>query len=398
VNKVDILESAEDVERIETFIAEHARALLKFAPDILAVSARQAFQAKQSGDGRLLAQSGFERLETYMNSRLDETERFRLKLLNPLGVALRLTGYYSGIASDRLKLLRHDSATIEQIQAQLAIYKEDMERGFRLRLSEIENTLLEIENRGDEFFEDVVRLTRVFDLINKSKIKAQFEAQVVGEAPAQIERRVHDIIDWLLSSDLQQWETVKEQLTRRRPDHSEGAPGEIIGRFDLDRSRLLDTLGRTAQRTLENYDKDAESHRMAESVQGAVASAALLEVGAVGLGAVVSLVASTTVADITGFLAAGTLAALGLFVIPHRRRAAKRELRQKIGVLREQLMKALNAQFTAEMKRSLRRLDEAMSPYTRFVRTETERLTARVEEFAGLQDQIAKIKSRAQSR
>ena len=140
--------------------------------------------------------------------------------------------------------------------------------------------------------------------------------------------------------------------------------------------------------------RKAEASRIAESVQAAIANAALLEVGAVGLGTAVSLLASTTAADVTGLLAAGILATLGFFVIPRRRRTAKRELREKIAALREQLLAALRAQFEREMDRSLHRVRESVAPYSRFVRAEHEGLTAKRKELAGLSDSMAKLQGR----
>jgi small GTP-binding protein len=47
INKIDIFESPRDVEDVRTFVAENARALLGFSPEIFAVSARLALRAKQ---------------------------------------------------------------------------------------------------------------------------------------------------------------------------------------------------------------------------------------------------------------------------------------------------------------------------------------------------------------
>jgi hypothetical protein len=113
---------------------------------------------------------------------------------------------------------------------------------------------------------------------------------------------------------------------------------------------------------------------MADSVQRAVAETALLEVGAIGLGTLVGVIATSAAVDLTGILAASALAILGLFVIPNRRRVAKAELAARIEEMRRSLMEGLTGQFRREMDRSLARLREAISPYTRFVRTESEHL------------------------
>ncbi|HVT14624.1 MAG TPA: dynamin family protein [Thermoanaerobaculia bacterium] len=425
VNKIDILEDSADVERIRAFIADHAHALLGFAPDIFPVSARQALRAKGAGDPELLAVSRLPELERYVSATLDEKERLRLKLLNPLGVGTRLAQKYRDVADHQLALLAADFTAIEDIERQLALYREDMAREFRLRLADADNVLHELEGRGMAFFDETLRLARVVDLLNRGRIKAEFAKKVVGDLPQVIERRVQEVIDWLVSSDLRQWQAVMEHVARRRHvmsaggsggegrqrDSSAGALpegagradpadrmiGQVGGTFDLDRARLLDSVGRVAHETLDTYDKEAEATRMADSVQVAVASTALVEVGAIGLGTLLAHVLAGAAADATGVLAASVVALLGLFIIPSRRQAAKRELRRKIAALRGELMTALTRQFEREIERSLRRIDEAIAPYTRFVRAERQRLEASRDELTSLLGELAGLRRRAES-
>ena len=92
--------------------------------------------------------------------------------------------------------------------------------------------------------------------------------------------------------------------------------GQVDDRFEYDRQRLLEAVRGEAQRAIEGYDAAAEAKRLAGSVRDAVAQTALLQVSAVGLGTIVAVLASTTVADVTGILAAGALSVIGLFVLP----------------------------------------------------------------------------------
>jgi hypothetical protein len=79
-------------------------------------------------------------------------------------------------------------------------------------------------------------------------------------------------------------------------------------------------------------------------------------------------------ADVTGIIAASVMVALGLFIIPARKRTAKKEMNERLAVLRVQLTEALKGQFEKELNRSLQRITEAIAPYTRFVRAEREKL------------------------
>ncbi len=374
VNKIDILEHPEDIGKIVSFIAENARAMLGFTPEIFPISARLAQQAKRNGDSALIEASGFALLERYIVDTLDEKGRIQLKLLSPLGVARHIANKYLGIVQQRMDLLRDDLTTIQDIEAQLSIYEQDMRRDFRFRLTDVENVLHGLESRGIEFFEETVRLARVFDLLNKEKIKRDFARVVIADVPQRIEQRVNQVIDWLVASELRQWQAVMERIGRRQSEHAERIVGQVGGTFDYDRARLLDGVGRAAQSAVEQYDHEREAHRLAESVQMAVAGTALIEVSALGLGTLVMLLATTTLADVTGLLTAGLVATLGFFVIPARRREAKAELRRKIGEVRRELMSALTRQFDLELERSVRKIQESIAPYTRFIRAEQDRL------------------------
>jgi hypothetical protein len=136
----------------------------------------------------------------------------------------------------------------------------------------------------------------------------------------------------------------------------------------------MSAVGREAQRVVESYDKTNEAQAIAQGAQEAVAASAVLEVGAIGLGALVAAMATTVAADVTGVLLATFIAALGLVIIPARRRSAKNELREKIAGLRKQLIDSLTKQFEKEIERSLHNIDSAIAPYTRFVRSEQAKL------------------------
>jgi hypothetical protein len=90
------------------------------------------------------------------------------------------------------------------------------------------------------------------------------------------------------------------------------------------------------------------------------------------------------------------MAALGLFVLPHRRRRAKAELKQKIATLRRELMAALSAHFDREAERGRKRLAETIAPYTRFVRSESERLTGERDQLGHLTERVGEMTARVE--
>jgi small GTP-binding protein len=379
VNKIDILETPADVESVTHFVEQNAQALLGQqaggpAAAVFPVSARLARQAKMASDAAsrdpAWTASRFEPLERYILQTLDERERLRLKLANPLGVARRLAAQYLEVAQARRALLADDVTTIQTIREQLAAYETDMRRDFKYHLSHVDNALYAMSERGTRFFDETIRLGRLFDLLNTDKVRGMFEREVVADTTAQVETATHELIDWLVQQDYRQWQAVMEYLNRRIVQHREQVIGEIGGQFAYNRQALLESVGRVAHDTVATYDKEAEARLLAESVQTAVAQTAIVEVSALGLGALLVKVLATTLADVSGVLAASALAAFGLYLIPNRRQRAKLDLQAKIAELRGRLARAMAAQFEQELARSLTRIREAMQPYTRFVETQ----------------------------
>lgn len=269
----------------------------------------------------------------------------------------------------RLELLKEDYTTLEDVDSQLKIYDDDMRRDFEFRLSDIENILYEMEQRGQDYFDDTIRLARVIDLTKKERIRREFEQKVVADVPTQIDARVGEMIDWLVEADLRQWQAVTEHLAERRRQYKNRiVGGSEIGAFHSERERLIDGVGRAARDVVDGYDKTTEARKIAADVQNAVAAAAVLEVGAVGLGVIITALASTMAIDITGVILASGLALLGLFIIPAKRRQAKKDLKEKITDMRITLINSLRAQFEREIQRSLDNIKEAIGPYSRFVR------------------------------
>jgi small GTP-binding protein len=396
INKVDIFGGEPDLQQVIAYVRESAARLLGITPDIFPVSARLAMRAKRGEPGVWTA-SRFGPLEDYIEHTLDDETRFRLKLGNPLGVGEALAGRYAAIAEDRLELLREDVVLLDDVERQLALHRDDLERGFEVRMSAVEKVLLEMETRGHAFFEDTLRLGRVFDLLNRARIQKEFEDRVVADAPRQIERRVTELIDWLVDQDFRQWQAITERLAARRQAHANrilGAPD--VGSFHTDRSRLIESVGREASRVVDSYDRRLEAEAIANQARTAVTAAAATGGAALGLGTLITVAASTAAADVTGIIMASVVAALGFFIIPARRRRAKLEMQQKLGALRERLASALRTEFSRATEGSAARIARTVDPYSRFVRAEQARWQDSRTTLTALRDRTRALRARLQ--
>ena len=397
VNKADLLGEDGKVEQVRRFVEEGLRSALGLSPPVFFVSSLLARRGKDATSAMerdaLLGVSGFADLEAFVRDLLDEEGRVRLKLQSPLGPVEELARRYRGAVEERLNLLEDDFRTSENVEAQLALYAEDMGRDFEARLAEIENIVLKMGERGDEWLEENIRLMNVRELFREEKVRRRFEREVVADTEGLVDGRVDELVDWMVERNYRQWRTIVEYVERRRKArYDEEMIGEVRDHFEHDRGKLLRSVGASAQDVVGGYDRERESELLANSIQAAVARTAAIEAGALGIGAVVVALATTRFLDATGVIAAAIIAGYGLFVLPNRRRKARLDFGEKTDALRRRLGEVLRRQFESEIGRSVEGMREAIAPYTRFVRTEHARMTRASEELAEIDAEVDALK------
>jgi GTP-binding protein EngB required for normal cell division len=399
VNKIDILAGPPEQAEVIAYVRHNAAKLLGEAPEVFAVSARHAVQARSQNSAELWEQSGFDTVEQYLLRTLDQEERIRLKLLNPLNVGLRLAARYKEAAFERLKLLAQDIEALQSIDAQLALFHQEMLRDFEPRLSRLELLLNEMQTRGQRFFEETVRLSRIRSLLDGEGIKRVFEREVVGETPQQLEAEVGRLIDWIVERNLKVWQDVSQFVDRRRLSlHQEGMLGEVPTTFSYNRQALLESVGRVSREVIGGYDREREARAIADEVQGAFATTALAEAGAIGLGTLVATVVTGAAADVTGLLLAAALAVGGFYVLPRKRRQAQREFSRRVELLRSRLRDGLTRQVHQEVTQSTDRVNQAIAPYRRFVHTQQQRLNEARGELVATEDALLRLRGEIEGR
>jgi GTP-binding protein EngB required for normal cell division len=403
VNKIDILPQAQEREEVIRFVGENAGALLGETPEIFAVSARQAQEARGSAAESVASEfwesSGFERVEDYLLNTLDQQERVRLKLLNPLNVGLRLASKYKDATFERLKLLAQDVEALQNIDQQLALFHQEMLRDFEPRLTKLDVLLGEMENRGTRFFEETIRIGRIRSLMDSEGIKRSFEREVIGDTPKSIEEEVGRVIDWIVERNHRLWQDISGYIERRQlTRHHEGMIGDVGPSFGYNRQALLDSIGRVSREVVGSYNREAESRTIANEIQGAFATTALAEAGALGLGTIVVTVVTGAAADVTGILLAAALAVGGFYVLPRKRRQSQRDFQRRISELRTGLKDALTRQVHLELEQSSARINEAIGPYRRFVQSQQQRLNEARAELVATEDALLRLRAEVEQR
>jgi small GTP-binding protein len=389
INKIDIVENQEDLLEVVDFVSNNAQKLLGLSPVIFTISAKNSLVNLKKG----FKDDSLAKIENYIHRTLDQKERIRIKLNNPLHILENLTNKYEEINLANINLIQEDSNLLDDIQGQISLFREDSLRRFNFRYADIDNAILEFEKRGQSFFEETFRIGRILDLLNKERIQREYKDAVVKDLSIQIDNKVDDLIEWLVNENYKQWQIVNSKINKRMAIFKNRILSDSHSQdIQIERKKIISTVKRGAQRVVEKYNRDAEAQQIAEDAQMAVAASAAIEVGALGLGTLVTVLATTASADLTGILLAGVTATLGFFIIPAKKKQAKKLFREKVNSIRDQLSISLKEEITHQIDLVIDNIHATIAPYERFIRTEHQKLMKNSEQFEKSRKKIHQIR------
>lgn len=395
VNKSDILETPEANAEVQDFVQEHSTQILGTQPELFLVSARLAQKAALTEDpdskSALRKVSGLDSLEHYIRDTLDDEARLALKLRNPLGVAMHVQKEARVANQATAAELAADVALVENIETLVHNYEKELAAELEPRLSQVEAVVNRFEARGQSFFDNTFKISNIFTLAKPELIKNQFEKEVTADFAGEIDAKVRHLIDWMVDKDLNTWYQVASALDRRQANSTQSAPETQLSPQTTRRAELMQQVNQMIELVVKQYDREREAEAIIQVVQDSVAQTALFGGGAVGLGVLVATVFATRALDVTGLVAAGTMAVLGLFVIPYKRKQAKEDFAKRMQTLRDSLMQSQRKTFEHEAQTAVTRLQKEVMPYTAYVGGEMEKVQATESKLAEIEAQLEKL-------
>ncbi|WP_299430260.1 dynamin family protein [uncultured Meiothermus sp.] len=346
INKMDLLTEAE-LQQVLEFVQKGADQTLGHVPPIFSVSARRARQ----GD---LALSRIPQLEAHIRQVLTHQAAI-LKLGSPLGVLARLTAEARPTLEARLKEAEKQLATCRELDSLLKRHEERTRRDFTGQVALALQAIDEVRSRGERWLDEKVRFSKFLELMRSSKLKQSFIDDVVKGANQEIERRVLEAMNWLAKRDR---ELLEDALSLLRE-----APGlrqaEQVGPEER-------AIAGNLEEALRSFDVEAEATQLRDFIQESLRGTALAEVGVMGLGLTILLVAQKIAFDILGIFATVFGAILATSILPRRKETAKARLRERLAELRSTLERALNETLDSEMHRTRERFNNLYrTPCTR---------------------------------
>jgi small GTP-binding protein len=374
VNKADLLETSDAKMQVRNFVESGARATLGLTPPVFLVSAR----AEQRG-----GDVGFGALREVLKMRLSETGRTKLKLAAPLGTAAELLSGATARTEAARATLSRDMATHARLEEQRLHHHERMSAELDGQLNRMGRLLSEFEVRADAFIDRSLRLANVRQLLNGRDLEAAFRRDAVADLPEAIEGQFGSMIDRFVESNLHFWEDVQTDLIRRQPS------GEVArSRFSYDRAALIEGISGSAQRHVAEGTQQELTRLLSRDAEDAMRGVIGFGAGGVAVGTITALAIGGALADFTGVLAALTVGSLGLFVLPQKRLAALRQLRGRVTELRDSLERIVRREYEREQERADARLQDALLPFTGFIRQEGSRLESAGRQNSELQSRL----------
>ncbi len=394
LNKIDTKNIA-DIQQIMKYLRREGSHILGVEPSIFPVSVMQAFEAKTTGDEALLEASRFVELERYITEALNEEERVRLKLLNPIYTVQPIAQTVKTELQKKVMIISEDMRRLKHVEKQLTYTQEDLKESYSRFVLKVENILLELRNRAYDFVDDFLQIRNIMDITSKEKTEVRFNELVVKDSSQQIEDVLTEAADWMVKKSMKTWDDTldyyKQQLNHEV--YRDRILGDVGGQFAYDRDKIYQGVIKKARAKIKAFDYQKESRNILTTFQNAMIHFAATEVGAIGIGAVLVSIFSTAFLDLTGILASGALVTAGFFILPRKRRQAKEEFNTRIQELIDDLRKNISREFDDYMHVTFDQIQETISPVARFCRVEHDELDVAGKELAELSGKLETLQS-----
>ncbi len=413
INKMDLLsmDSAASAEVVE-FVTSGAKSLLGSKPFVFPVSARVALEAKQTSSrasANLWENCGLQPLEDYMRRTLDSKEKFKVKLEASSAVGTTILDKYNAFLRATQTVIDLDSRTLAEINTALERYEERVKKGFSAQYAKVDNALLHMLDRADIFFDTHIRVSNVSNLLQKEKLRKDFENEVVANTTKVVHRQAEAMAEWLTDMSSRNISETTAIFARRMGQRgielqtisldgsqssiADSLSAESFTSHEMEWSRaedsLISGLSAAASDLASNYDALNHGQRVARTISSSVRTALTLEAGAVGL---LGVLLGTSSLDVTGVTSTGILASAGLVVLPRRRVTLRREVRSRMTTLRTRLQKDLEDRVNEHVAAHVSRIREAMGPFSSFTLRKSQDIESHLKALGSSRETVGRVR------
>jgi small GTP-binding protein len=224
VNKIDLLSSEEDRQKVLNFVATNVGGILGSATPIkvFGVSSADALKyrmraAKEGIDPRMgvyagrWLESGITEVESYLKSVLGQQELIKNKLLNPLTLADRILANAADNVEKNLISSESDFRVLQTIETINAQFSADLDRDRDLYISRIQSIMTQFIESNDQFL--CAALKGIKLVTDKNEFMKEYKRTVVLDLAAYVNNNITtEMCELIAKKAKQQSGTVSQYL------------------------------------------------------------------------------------------------------------------------------------------------------------------------------------------
>ena len=395
INKMDILESAGgdhghfEKKKLVQYVSNHASDLLGANPTVIPVSARNALTAKQQrslrldgsgSDDVLWQRSNFAALETYLRGTLTRQTRVQAKLLNPVGLAEGwMTECLERLATES-RALESDRATLNLLASQRDAWTKDVKADTDRAIRDIGQRL---DHEGKRAHILVQRLAPPAEfyratLLDSSRLarewnKTQSIVYKHDSLESELKQWIAETADAIALKGRAQGQTVIEFLGQRPSSRNKSLVGSVMtaSTFEDTRDNLRQTMDLALRRYVLDEDLDVEQRQFLKGLQSLARGSSM----AFSLGIASLAATAMQLVDLASGAGVGALMAMsGAFVLSNGRSKFVQAYRSKWKERNQTFHGALQIILKEELDRVEQHIQNGVTPYSRFVEADDERI------------------------
>lgn len=389
LNKADQVNNAEDLRKIREFVAENAARELKSSLPIFEVSSRLKIQSNRTHDEALASESGFDALETFLQEKLNDEARFQMKMEAGLSLGEKTVSDALALLKEETDLYTEDLRLTETIQDQSNAYQVELRKEVDRSSDEIHAIFEEIKTRGNEYFDELFKVKNIPNILKKEKNQLEFQDRVLQNLPTAIERKTTEMVESIYFQEQRMTQFATMQIEKRKT----AFPGNAISsETQHQRAELLQKMQHSIDSMMEKIQSDMAEEIGLKHVQKAVTTALAIEVSAVGIGAGLTIIATTLATDILGVVAAFWIGIAGFLVLPYYRKKSQNEFEEQITDVEKRLISSLRSELNHEIQSQGDQLTKAILPFRTYVENAVKRIEKQRIDLSELRERIAVLR------
>lgn len=396
LNKID-LKNEEELKEITDFIEKNFYRLFAFEPKIIAVSTKDAYNAKISGDSELLKRSNIEEVEDFTFEKMDYETKMDLKIMSPLRYLVNVFDEHKDGLDKKVVDCNAEIKSVEMFEKRLRNKKQDMRDYIHKYKTEMQSVFIRLKEKVDNFLNYNVNTRAIISMkFAREKIGDKFKREVFGYANPRVEldRIINDSVEYIERNNNVLWDMAHNYIE----SEIDLKPQPINDASQMRKERYFASHGTDKYANLKDYTKqfqeldgEIEGERIHKVIQSGFINFIILEGLAIGIIISLSTFLSFIIPGVFGVTVAIILAVVGLAIYPIKRKKYRNEFMKRIDAICERFNNLMMFEFEKVVDRVIEDIGNKMSAYRDTRWSEREEINRQINDLKSLSERTKEL-------